>query len=519
MNNSFLTKGLPANLLIIFLSLIAFTGTALTSWKVIQYFPNSADEYAYIFQAKNLAGGKIYSKPHPPSEDGFPLQKYFYYVHIGENDGRYYGRFPCGYSLLLIPAIFLGKIFPSNLLWITNSIFAAMTVVLLFLAGQKLFDNKTAVIAAIIGIINPWFLFTGGSFFSHTSSGFFLGLFLFLFIAGIETPEQKQRSILFFISGFIFGFSVLIRFLDPFCFLIPVLIFYTIKTIGENNRWKIRMSKDASSFMAGGFFPLIFFLFYNWKLCGNPLITPYQFYNPDDPGARFVFINGDGSFAFNRIWENSWHETRKNLLLMLEWFRFSVLIALVPVIYFYKNYSNRELRFILVFCSIVFSQVILYLLYGGPAMNQYGPRYYYAIFIPLTLAVARTITLFPNHFRAIIIIILIFYSIIDITRKSNDVYNQIFERRNLYLTVEKHGIKNSVVFINSWSGTMPPCDLTRNENDFSNSVLYAQNLEGNYAPLIKYYKQRDFYEYHYDGTGCIGKLTKLKTFSDGSYSR
>jgi len=112
---------------------------------------------------------------------------------------------------------------------------------------------------------------------------------------------------------------------------------------------------------------------------------------------------------------------------------------------------------------------------------------------------------------------LLVLSSLSIFEKSMTVYDQIYERRNLYRTVAENHIEDAIVFIKTYSGTMHSVDLTRNRIDFSDDVLYVQTLGGRYGPLIRYYYGRNFYEYSYLGPGRLGKLQPLKTYPDGRH--
>src|SRR5262245_51951056 len=68
---------------------------------VLQEFPNSGDEYVYLYQAATLAGGHL-SNPQPPSPD------FFQALYVAHEHGRAFGTFPPGWPLLLSLAIRLG---------------------------------------------------------------------------------------------------------------------------------------------------------------------------------------------------------------------------------------------------------------------------------------------------------------------------------------------------------------------------------------------------------------------------
>lgn len=68
----------------------------------------------------------------------------------------------------------------------------------------------------------------------------------------------------------------------------------------------------------------------------------------------------------------------------------------------------------------------------------------------------------------------------------------------LYDKVKQKGIANALVFLNcgpyDWcSGGMPTLDLTRNDIDFNNSVLYVHNFNDQNILLMQHYPERKYY--------------------------
>lgn len=514
---------------------------------VIQDFPNSADEYAYIFQAKNLSRARLYSPIHPPSEDGFRLQGYFYFVHIGETDGKYYGRFPFGYSLLLVPAIIIGNLLSLDILCMVNAILGALTLVIIFLICQRYFDTLTGIVSVIFGLCNPWFLLTSASFFSHTSCTFFISLCLYLFLNSLYRESNSfycyWRS--WFVSGLAFGYAFLIRYLDPIAF-IPALIMLYVTHRLSNKEWRYISSFAQCGFFLLGALPcIISLLIYNQILTGDMFSTSLQYYNPNDQGARPVFmVPNNPQYDFKRIWTIGWRQMHEHLVLLIEWFPYAYLLPLLAIGIALEKVTGRPIRIIVSLQIMLFVIITAYTVYGGPPVNQYGPRYLYSGFTPLAISCGLSVTLLIKNYRTLVdlcivlftyfkrhakkwayiyaIIIgigIISYPSIKIYKKSIYFYENIYERRNLFRTVKELNVHNAIIFITTWSGSMHPVDLPRNSIDFSDDVLYVQDLGGNYGPIIKHYPDRNFYEYSYQGKGKPGRLVRLKLYPDGHFVR
>src|SRR3954467_12464617 len=61
---------------------------------VLNRFPNSGDEYVYLYQADTMARGRV-GNPAPAEPDAFRFN------YIARRDNRLYGTFPPGWPLAL----------------------------------------------------------------------------------------------------------------------------------------------------------------------------------------------------------------------------------------------------------------------------------------------------------------------------------------------------------------------------------------------------------------------------------
>lgn len=69
--------------------LATLTLTILVAMLALRGFPNSADEYVYLYQARTLSEGRFYQEAHP-------LVDFFHFNHIAQKEGISVGRFPPG---------------------------------------------------------------------------------------------------------------------------------------------------------------------------------------------------------------------------------------------------------------------------------------------------------------------------------------------------------------------------------------------------------------------------------------
>ena len=73
--------------------LLSFVATLAVVW-VLRVFPNSADEYGYLYEADTFLAGRLWN-PLPPHHE------FFSFLHIFEKNGKWVSEYPPGWSLIL----------------------------------------------------------------------------------------------------------------------------------------------------------------------------------------------------------------------------------------------------------------------------------------------------------------------------------------------------------------------------------------------------------------------------------
>jgi hypothetical protein len=83
---------------------------------VLLDFPNSGDEYVYLYQARTMAAGRLWNSPiEPPAV--------FAFNYIVQEPGRVFGSFPIGWPLALAAVIRMGL--PA---WMLSPVLGALTL-------------------------------------------------------------------------------------------------------------------------------------------------------------------------------------------------------------------------------------------------------------------------------------------------------------------------------------------------------------------------------------------------------
>ena len=129
---------------------------------VLRDFPNSGDEYVYLYQAETLAHGQLVNAaPRQPQS--------FAFNYIAYDAGKAYGTFPVGWPLVLAGAVRLRM--PT---FLVNPILGTLSLMLVAGLGTRLHSARVGVLAALVVGATPFFLFNAASYFPHTLCGLLL---------------------------------------------------------------------------------------------------------------------------------------------------------------------------------------------------------------------------------------------------------------------------------------------------------------------------------------------------------
>jgi hypothetical protein len=169
-----------------------FAGTILSSvicLGVLDGIPHVQDEVAYIFQGKIFAEGRWWV-PAPEA----PAQEFFNHEFIQMSEGRWFGKYPPGYPLMLAPGLWAG------LPWLINALSAGVSLALIYMSGRLMFNRRVGAWAALTGLISPWVLLMSGSYMSHPTGMMWSALFLFS-LARMHSPPERDAGIPMDVQG------------------------------------------------------------------------------------------------------------------------------------------------------------------------------------------------------------------------------------------------------------------------------------------------------------------------------
>jgi 4-amino-4-deoxy-L-arabinose transferase-like glycosyltransferase len=342
---------------------VAFLVTAAVAAFAFERLPHLEDEVAYLFQAKTLALGRL-TVPSPDQPESF------WTPFVLDWQGQRFGKYPPGWPAVLALGVLAGA--P----WLVNPLLAALALYLVYRLGRALFDDRTGLLAAILGLTSPLFWVLGGSFLSHLASSVWLLLFSLWFI---WTARGRHWGFALG-AGLALGVAFLTRSLTAVAFAAPFIVYSLVQLLRRNQaHWPRYLLVAASAGAVAALLPL-----YQWAVTGNPWLNPYLLWWPYD---RLGFGPGIGAMPGGHspfyAWINLKQDLSRAATDLLGW----PALSWIPLILGLALRPRRAKDWALL--SPFVCLVIAYLFYwiGSPS-RLWGPRYYFEGFAGLWLLAA-----------------------------------------------------------------------------------------------------------------------------------
>lgn len=444
--------------------------------RVLLAFPNSGDEYAYLYQAATLADGHV-SNPLPAAPQFFETS------YIAHADGRAYGTFPVGWPLLLAAGLIVGvptvAIAPA---------LGALTLVLMYLVGRELYGPRAGMLAMALTAVCPFFVLNAASYFSHAWCGCLL-----LAAALAAACATRRHAAWAAAAGFLIGWAVLTRYLTGAVVGVAVVIWMLRRADGR------RLALALLTALGG--LPWIGVLaWYNDALTGSPWSLTTMPATVSLWFAAGVLTRGPDILATQVVRLLTWTPPA---------------LMAVYVVYLHRAAHPRrhpELEWLLVATAVV---LVAYVNRGG---NQYGPRFYYeaALFAILfttanLFAEPRFDAKSPRDRRlwlgvAASVACLPFLLAYHLFAAGQTVR----ERQSAYTAAA--GAGPAVVVMTGRIGTrrsMDVRDLVRNDFAHANPVLFALDLGAANCGLAAAYPGRALLRYHWSATAGQSTLRRI----------
>jgi hypothetical protein len=234
----------------------------LVSARIFGHMPHIHDTSAQLFQARLFAQGKLFLNS-PPGAQFFDVSNIINY-------GRWYSQYPPGHPFILMLGVLAGA--P----WAVNPLLGALTVVVIYLLGREVYDDRTARLGTMLAMLSPFLVFMSSEYMNHASSLLFVALFMLLYAKSRRTgPMDGSRAGsalgVHFLAGLCLGMVICIRPLTALLIAIPFAIEAAVQV------WRDRgQSARLFAVMAAGAGVMLALLFaYNYLTNGNPLTFGY----------------------------------------------------------------------------------------------------------------------------------------------------------------------------------------------------------------------------------------------------
>lgn len=381
------------------LLLWVFAGSLFVAGDLLGSIPHVQDSITYRFQAQTLARGRL-TAPAPPEPAAFEQE--FLLVQ----DGRWFGKYPPGYPLLLAAGELLG------LPWLVNPLLATLTAALLFALGRSWYGRRVGLLAALLAAVSPFFLIMSGTFMAHTAELFWVVLFMVAWtrIVNRSGPHLRAYWPWLLAAGLSLGMTALTRQLTALAVIGPFALASTVARLASVP-WS-RRARDlaALAVMTAPFAALL--LLYQAAVAGDPFQDPRLLYwSYDHLGFGQDIGQGQNVATFGKIedgqilvWqhdpeqpprghspargvfnlERNWRHLQSHL--------FGWLPAFTMAFAWLVFALGRANRADWVFLIVALSLMGVYVFYWADGI-AYGPRYLYAALPALLLLVARGIQL------------------------------------------------------------------------------------------------------------------------------
>jgi len=475
----------PAALLLIG---IGIAGGLAAVW-VLRAFPNSGDEYSYIFMAKTFLAGRLWN-PLPPLHDLFA------HWHVVFWHEKWVSAYSPGWPLLL--AAVMGLRLPP---WLAAPLCGGVLLFAVLKLGQKRDGALGGLLAVALVALSPFFLFNAGSYFSGISAAMMGLLFCWAALAFLEHPRWPNAIY----AGLALGILGLIRNQNVVLFGLPFAVQFLLQARQRHYRLTPGIILAALPFLAA-------LLLYNYSVFGSLMPNIHT----ESPYVRFgLFPIDEDGHHLTPLDELMFVALR--MIKLVNWS--SLLLVLGYATGFAFLISRRKLSFLDFIFPVYVLGFMLVPFFGG---NQYGPRYYFEAFPLFVLTVVSALVPLLRDPRfswwrsfAISMVTLHFaVSLAALAVIAPFVRTLVDQRMDIYDQVHAKHLRNAVVVVHSSTGAIPgmdmvPLDLTQNDITTDGEVLYVLDIPSQLQKLRLLLPDRQFYIYERDLSNPKGKLRQL----------
>ena len=473
----------------------SFAASLLLVW-ALRAFPNSADEYGYIYEAETFLAGRLWN-PLPPHHE------FFSFLHVFEKDGKWVSEYPPGWSIMLAAGRLLYLPY-----WLVCPIVGTVLLFAVWKLGQRQNGALGGILAALLVGCSPFFLFNAASYFNIVPTAAMGLLFCWAMLDFLDGSNVSNALC----AGAALGMVGLIRSYDAVVLAAP----FAVQFLRVARR---RHYAFSPYIIAAGLPFLTVLLLSQFAITGSALtpITTWG-YPKFKLGLFPSYENGEQTTPLMQL-----SFAVFNIVDLARWTSWMLVIGYIAA--FIWKYRTRQLWLL----DFIFPWVVAaYLLYVGLGGNRYGPRMYLIGYPFLVLTIVSALapvlenkgepkraafagTLLSVHFAtciAVTIVFAIFFR--DVVDARMNMYDQVVAQR----------LHNAVVIVHSGGGAylpFTPKDLTRNGIAIGDQdVIYALDIRGRMSELREMFPDRAFYLFSRKTATSDGVLAPLVIRADGS---
>lgn len=448
--------------------------TFTTQFVTFRNFPNSGDEYAYLVSAEIFSRGRL-SVPSPEPREFFNV------THV-VNDGRFYGKYPPGWSALLAPG------FAAGVPWLVNPLLGLAALLATFLLARRHFGIEVANTACLLLLGNPFLILNAASWFPHTACLLASVLFVHFLLVCVDEPGRRGSA---FGMGLAAGVAFTMRpFTTVAIAVVPTLYLLSRLRFAQDRRARLGdLASAALPFVAC----LLALLAYNQAQTGHAFLNPFEAYAPwDSPGLP--------KGASDWLARAHTHLVRRGLDLGW-WMPLSPLLVTVAAVFAARRRDPKGM----VLLGATAALFVAFFFYWAEGGFRYGPRYLHEA-AGLVAILSATALVRAGRFVPALLVFLVACNAWVLHDSSREAARVLVNKQDLVRLVAQKGLRDAVVFVRTGSGMAPISDLPRNGIDFDGPVLFVRDRGPANIELRRAYPRREPWVYSFDFRRWRGSL-------------
>ncbi|MCG8591208.1 MAG: hypothetical protein MJE66_18100 [Proteobacteria bacterium] len=434
-------------------------------------FPHSADEYAYLYQARTFLSGRVVNPPAPDAVRFAPM-------HVVSGADGMYSKYPPGWPAVLA----LGESVGLGVL--INPLLALALLALVGALTARAAGPRTAWVAVALLGTNAFFLFNGAAYYSHP----LVALGALVAVAALWQRGERPGTTAVWVGAGALAVCVLTRPQDALLIALALLPFAIL--VARRAGWRRALAEGGMA-LAPLVAALVLYAAYNAATTGDPLVFGHQRFAAGDrpelePLAMATTLG------------------RRSL----EYLQFAA-VAVFALFAWLPGRDEAEGpatgRLVGLATALAALFWLGYAPYGALDFPpRYGPRYLLPAHAPLLVVAAVGLVRIVRGPRLVAVVGVIAAAQLVQTAVLARGYHTVIEgAAGVYRAADALADaiqpERALVSVNGASGSLPYWDVIRNDLDYEAPVLFARGP-------IEPGDSRDRLVYVWDGVGGVPLL-------------